>query len=362
MHDVAANMPSGSRARVSWYGKTSELYALLATNILFKILTLGVFTFWARTRKRRYFWSHVEFLGDRFEYHGRGIELFLGMLFVAAAVLLPLAIASSLLTLALPDELKAIVQVFYFIALGFLTGAGVFRAIRYRLTRSAWRGLRFGLEGRAGRFGRDYLFRTFLMLITLSLHRPWFDAWYYRTLLTSTRYGDQHTESRPEGGELFGTYLVCWLLMVPTLGLSMAAYRVAFLRHLVARTTLAGLTVSFDATARDLIFLRVGNFLIVGAVLLVALGASITWTTPLMIGSTLSADNKSVAIGLIFLVFGAIAVTTVLPLLWQRRMRFFCTHFVFGGALAVDHIRATTSDAPQVGEGLEAAFDFDAVG
>jgi uncharacterized membrane protein YjgN (DUF898 family) len=362
MPDLAVTTPHVSPERVAWRGRTDELYALLATNVLLKVVTLGFFTFWARTRKRQYFWNRVEFLGDRFEYHGRGIELFLGLLFVAAAILLPLAIVSGLLQLALPVKFKILSQVAYGIVLLFLTGAGVFRATRYRLARTSWRGLRFGLDGRAGLFGRQYLLRMLLMMITLTLYRPWFDAWYHRALLDQAQYGDARVESRPEGSGLFGTYFVCWLLAVPTLSLSFAAYRVAFLRHLASRTSLAGLTMRFDARTRDLVKLRVGNFLLYAAVGVVALGASMVWAKPFLSSSRISLATKPYVLGAVIFVLFGLAVTSVLPLLWQRRMRFFCTHFGVGGVLAVDRIRSAARDDVETGEGLASAFDFDAVG
>ena len=44
----------------------------------FCVLTLGWSRFWGRTRLRRYLWNHLSILGDRFEYRGRGLELFVG--------------------------------------------------------------------------------------------------------------------------------------------------------------------------------------------------------------------------------------------------------------------------------------------
>lgn len=61
-------------------GRLGELYVLFIKNLLLTIITLGIYRFWAKTRVRRYLWSHTSLFGDRFEYTGTGKELFLGFL------------------------------------------------------------------------------------------------------------------------------------------------------------------------------------------------------------------------------------------------------------------------------------------
>jgi hypothetical protein len=63
-------------------GRLGELFGIFFTNLLFSIITLGFYRFWAKTRMRRYIWSRVSLNGDAFEYTGTGGELFIGFLIV----------------------------------------------------------------------------------------------------------------------------------------------------------------------------------------------------------------------------------------------------------------------------------------
>jgi uncharacterized membrane protein YjgN (DUF898 family) len=63
-------------------GKLGELYGIFLSNLLWTLLTLTVFRFWAKTRMRRYLWSRTSLNGDRFEYTGTGGELFVGFMIV----------------------------------------------------------------------------------------------------------------------------------------------------------------------------------------------------------------------------------------------------------------------------------------
>src|ERR1041385_8862991 len=69
-------------------GRVGELYGIYFRNLLLSILTLGIYRFWAKTRWRRYLWSHLTLLGEPFEYSGTGKELFIGFLKAALLIFL----------------------------------------------------------------------------------------------------------------------------------------------------------------------------------------------------------------------------------------------------------------------------------
>ncbi|MEM8813756.1 MAG: DUF898 family protein, partial [Pseudomonadota bacterium] len=52
----------------------NELFKIYLQNIVFTVLTLGVYRFWARVRNRRFHYLHTEFAGGRFDYHATGRE------------------------------------------------------------------------------------------------------------------------------------------------------------------------------------------------------------------------------------------------------------------------------------------------
>ncbi|MFO7856491.1 MAG: DUF898 family protein [Paracoccaceae bacterium] len=126
---------------------------------LITVLTLGVWRFWQTTEQRQVVWSHTELDGEPLEYLGRGVELLLGALI--AMVFLGAMLATAQLSLTflglaamptLPDLGGAPTEMLPMVlaaALGLppLFQYALFRARRYRLSRTRWRGLRFGMEG-----------------------------------------------------------------------------------------------------------------------------------------------------------------------------------------------------------------------
>ncbi len=65
--------------RLKYDGKISELYKIYALSISLSILTLGIYHFWGKTRKRRYITSSFILENDRFEYTGYAKELLIGL-------------------------------------------------------------------------------------------------------------------------------------------------------------------------------------------------------------------------------------------------------------------------------------------
>ncbi|MGD9591920.1 MAG: DUF898 family protein, partial [Candidatus Berkiella sp.] len=61
-------------------GKLSELYKIYALSLSLSILTLGLYHFWGKTRKRRYITSSFILDNDRFEYTGYAKELLIGLM------------------------------------------------------------------------------------------------------------------------------------------------------------------------------------------------------------------------------------------------------------------------------------------
>jgi uncharacterized membrane protein YjgN (DUF898 family) len=161
---------------VRFTGSWREYLPIAATNVLLIIVTLGIYRFWATARQRRYLWSRTEVIGDRLEWSGTGKEMFIGFLIVMA-VLLPFFgfiqfLFPAMLARGKEGAAVGIISLFY-IGLIYLGGFARFRALRYRLSRSWWRGIRGGSDEPGWNYGGEYLGRLALSLMTFWIVWPW---------------------------------------------------------------------------------------------------------------------------------------------------------------------------------------------
>ena len=125
-------------------GRGKTFWRLLSSGAVLLMFTLGIYRFWLTTDVRRYLWSNTELAGESFEYTGTAYELLLGFL-IALALLVPLYATFFVLTLA-PNNLLSLLALLILILLGQYA---FYRARRYRLTRTLYRGVRFHQSGSA---------------------------------------------------------------------------------------------------------------------------------------------------------------------------------------------------------------------
>ena len=139
--------------RLRYHGTAGDFAKIALTNAIASIATLGIYRFWGKTRERRYLWGGIEFLGDRVEYTGIGRELFLGFLVALAVLGLLLGMAYGI-PLVFGDALwvQWLVQFGYTFVLIVLIYVAEYRARRYRLSRTQWRGIRFAQDGSSLRY------------------------------------------------------------------------------------------------------------------------------------------------------------------------------------------------------------------
>lgn len=194
-------------------GKPGPLFKLVVKNALLSLITLGIYRFWARTNVRHYFWNHTRVGQDPMEYTGRGIELFIGML-IAIAILIVFAIATTLITLAAEIAFgqNGAVVTNLVIALAYLglVPIALYRARRYRLTRSVYRGVRFGQDGSDLRYAALWVGHGLLMLLTLGFTYPYMRAALERYRISNSRFGDKNFTFSANGSGLFPMWLFTW--------------------------------------------------------------------------------------------------------------------------------------------------------
>ncbi len=195
-------------------GPERPFWRLLVRGAFGLVVTLGLYRFWLVTDLRRYLWLNSEVAGDGLEYIGTARELLLGFL-IAIALLIPLNVAFFLAALDL-GVLGRITTMFALVFLALLGHFAVYRARRYRLARTLYRGLRFRQTGSAWRYALNAVIWWTLIVLTLGLVYPWAVASLERLKMDNTHYGDLKGRFEGSAFGLFFRGLPMWLLvMVP---------------------------------------------------------------------------------------------------------------------------------------------------
>ena len=359
---AAAGAPNRA---VRFIGSWRDYLPIAATNALLIICTLGIYRFWAAARQRRYLWSRTEFIDDTLEWTGTGKEMFLGFLIVVA-ILAPFFLFIQFLFPALVARGKAEaaggIMFLFYIALIYLGGFARFRALRYRLSRTYWHGIRGGSDNPGWNYGGEYLGRLALSFITMFIVYPWaatrlwngrwnamsFGPLQFRANLTAeglkgrwaliyaapfgmlfvgfflaligagfmAASGGGNTP-RPALGAIFIAFLVLFYVAIP---LATLHWYAKYYRKAAEATSLGDLEFSFDATTLQWLGLFLGNL----ALAVVTLGFGLTY--------------------------------------WgYRNWAFMVRHLHVYGEIDVSDLTQSTTHAPREAEGFADAFDVGAI-
>jgi len=439
-------------------GKTHELYKIYLLNILLNILTLGIYHFWGKTRKRRYITSSFVLDNDRFEYTGYGGELLIGLLLGICLLIITfvplmwafyeiyhtvpaekytqteksheaivlkkqkiyrfqisdpfgnkfainyanpinfnieankyyLSIAKKKSELSLewkaihfdieyyvnisfnPSEntrlllaiiLFPIYLLFYFIYLPFVI---VYGSLRYRMSRLRFRGIRGHLEGSSLLYGLLGLIQTFLKCVTLGFWIPFSDIIMYKYKIKKLFFGNQNTSYSPSlktlinmnlatiGASLYlaglvafcaywlipwiishihpekqitevftnrvlrDGYYICLILLIWLCYAPRYWYRAAFLRERYNHLRFG--EIGFHCQAKGIDYLKL--FVINDLIFVFSLGLGI-------------------------------------PLIWQRRMQFFCRHVTVIGNLKELTIEQAPGKKTKFGGGFASIMNLE---
>jgi uncharacterized membrane protein YjgN (DUF898 family) len=218
--------PPVFEARLQFTGTGSEYFGIWAFNTLLTLLSLGIYSAWAKQRKARWFAQHTVLLGDRFDYHGVPLRILGGRL-----------LALTLLALYSYGFLISPVLGWSVLALLVVAGPILFAsAQRFRLANTSWRGLRFDF--------RPPTRRVYLVCV------PMIALWLSGTALTAL-------------GASMGWIL--WGVVLLALGFPLAHARLKQLQHEYA--WLGGTRFTFSAAAADFygLYAKALFLLVIGA-------------------------------------------------------------------------------------------------
>jgi uncharacterized membrane protein YjgN (DUF898 family) len=333
-------------------------------NGVLRLLTLGVYHFWGKTEVRQRIWSAVRIDGEPLEYRGTGGELLRGFLVVFFLILLPMGLASFAASLLGPGAQSLFSSAFWPLLL-LLSGLGIHRARRYRLSRTRWRGIRSGLSGRSRGFAWTYLWTMLLVPLTLGWILPWRAVRLQKALFIETRFGDNAFTFTGVAGPLYRRFWLVWVSAV--------------VLFFVAATAIGAVLGQGTRTPKPVpgpVHLSAGQITAIAAIALVAflifamirawysarmlnyfaahtklqgVGFTLRATAPSLVW--LTASNYLIRV----LSLGLLSAVTE-----ARSMRYIVDRLACDGAIAWDRIAQNPDALLKRGEGLAEAFNVDA--
>ncbi len=348
------------------YVPRKGLMKLTIVNFLLSIVTFTIYRFWAKTNVRQHIWSCVHINGEPLEYTGKGSELFMGALYVFLFMVLPIVLIGALIGLVYGPEspLLFVLQMLVIIAVYVFWGFAVYKARKYQLSRTQWRGIRGTLSGSAMTYSLLYFGSLLAKSMSFGWATPVMNTVLQEQITNDMRFGDAAFKFKGRAGPLYPTYAACWFLSL-----------VAIIVAIVAIGGSIGLEKLFGgegSTTTPETYAVLAGFAIVGFLLLTALIVPMLWSLYIarelrtfadytrFDGAQFNLDASAGSIIWLSVVNIFILIFTLgigWPYINQRTVRFVIDRLSLEGLIDVDRIRQSQVPLDKRGEGLADAFD-----
>ena len=320
-----------------FHGTGVEYFRIWIVNMALSLVTLGLFSPWAKVRRQRYFYSNTELDGARFEYHAKALNILAGRAFLLLMVLAGVWLGVS----QSPWALLALLA-------GLLSMPGLIASsMRFKTRMVSWRGVRFAWQGSTGSVYRRSFKVAFLTVITLGIYYFAAHHAFKRLFVDRLQFGSMRFECSSTAGAFFGPYFV-----------------VGTITSLFSKSLdLVIPSLEGTPTAVVLGVVVLGVLYVTYQVLADVLSKTIQNQTRLE--DELSFQNTATTTGLLALHLSNLLWTvTTLGLYWPwaqvRAMRYRCAHFVVVGDLkALRSYNVVRAKAAAFGQEAAGALDFD---
>ncbi len=253
-----------------------EIIALLIVNYLLTMFTLGIYYPWAKAAKRKYLFSNTVFAGSPFIFNGTGKEMFMGFIKLYAIGILwygALIYAASSFNTVLKQILIAVIYLLFFLLIPF----AIHSSVKYRASRTTWRGIHFGYRGEMGSLVKTYFVGMFLTIITLGIYGAWFTVNIRKYIVENIRFGNINFGFNGTGKSYFILLIKGYLLSIITLGIYLPWFAKDLANFNIDNTTATQngeeLTFKSSITGGDYFVLMITNFLLI----IFTLGIATPW-------------------------------------------------------------------------------------
>ena len=204
--------------RFEFGGSGGEYFRIWIVNVALTILTLGVYSAWAKVRTLQYFYRNTSLAGASFDYHGLPLAILKGRA-IAVAMLVALNFAERVHWAAWLAALAAVAA-----AMPWLLK----RSFRFRLVNTSYRGLRFGFDGATSAAYRALLAWPLAALASLGLLWPKAHREVKRYQIGEARFGAERFHFSATAREFYHVYIRISLVALLPLALLATGVFVAF--------------------------------------------------------------------------------------------------------------------------------------
>jgi uncharacterized membrane protein YjgN (DUF898 family) len=187
--------------QLEFRGNGWEYSKIYFVNLALSILTLGIYSAWAKVRNKRYFYGNTSLDGSSFDYHASPMQILKGRLLVVGAFILYNIIVG------IVPAVSFLFMIVFLVAMPWL----ILKATQFNMRNSSFRQIRFDFLGELKAMFTYYVLLPIASLFTLGLAYPYAVYKQKKYLADNSSFGQSGFTFNGKSKEFFQTYLTAFL-------------------------------------------------------------------------------------------------------------------------------------------------------
>jgi uncharacterized membrane protein YjgN (DUF898 family) len=204
---AASSEPQAHKESLQFHGRAGEYFRIWIVNLSLTILTLGVYSAWAKVRKNRYIYGNLEMAGSHFDYLAKPLIILRGRLL--AIILLGVYIAA--------QAFFPLLSISFIFAISLATPWLIVRSRMFNMRYTVYRNIRFSFNRAYSEAYTAIFLYGALSVITLGMAVPLAHLKRNRMIVNNTNYGNLNFNLEVSGAKYYSAYLLGVLLSLALL-------------------------------------------------------------------------------------------------------------------------------------------------
>jgi len=210
--------------KISFRGDSKTLFKIWIINLLLTVCTLGIYYPWARANMKKYLYSSTYLDDYSFDFHGTGKQMFIGLVKFLVIFLLAFSVLKIIATF-IPENIEQDIFLRRLFNLAILIPYMPILALfihgvrKYRMSRTSYRGIRFGYRGKKKLLVLLFLENSLITLATFGIYYPWFANNVRKYVYSKARFGNIKLSFSGNSSDYADIIILGWVLTFFTLGI-----------------------------------------------------------------------------------------------------------------------------------------------
>lgn len=195
---------------IDFKGKGTEFFKIYFVDFLLKIITLGIYSAWAKVRQTQYFYGNTSINGSSFEYHAKPTAILR-----ARAIVFSLIILYFILITIYP-----VIDMFFTLTLLTVISFAVVLSVRFNMNNTSYKNVRFNFDGKFKESLKVFLGYGLLVVFSLGLLYPLFEYKRFKFLVNNKQFGKTNMKFEPKISRYYKIYIMTILIFTAGVFLS----------------------------------------------------------------------------------------------------------------------------------------------